>query len=65
MKVRAAILAFLTWLLAGCASDPVWTNPTKDDYEWKADAADCERFFGGVEKDQLNCMKQKGWRRVK
>ena len=52
-------------LLAACASEPKWTHPTKDSYEWKADAAECERFFGGNEKDQLACMKEKGWRRAK
>jgi hypothetical protein len=61
----AIVLAFLAWLPAGCGSDPVWEHPTKDSYEWKADAADCERFFSGVEKDQENCMKLKGWKRGK
>ena len=50
-------------LLAGCASKPAWTHPTKDSSEWKLDAADCERFFSVSEKDQLNCLAQKGWRR--
>jgi hypothetical protein len=61
-RVAAAIVLAL---LTACASDPVWTHPTKDRDELKADAADCERFFSGVEKDQENCMKLKGWRRVK
>jgi len=64
MTPRAAIV-IVPALLFGCGSDPVWTHPTKDSYEWKAEMAECERFFGGVEKDQLNCMKQKGWTRVK
>ena len=58
-------LSVAALLLAGCASEPKWTHPTKDSYEWKADAAECERFFGGNEKDQLACMKEKGWRRTK
>ena len=62
MKRRVFLAALL---LAGCASEPKWTHPTKDSYEWKADAADCERFFGGNAKDQLNCMKEKGWQRAK
>jgi hypothetical protein len=62
-RVAAAIV--LASLLAGCASDPVWTHPTKDRDELKADAADCERFFGGVEKDRENCMKLRGWKRGK
>jgi len=60
-SAAAIVLAFLT----ACASDPVWTHPTRDSYEAKADAADCERFFSGSDKDQETCMKQKGWRRVK
>ena len=51
-------------LLAGCASAPVWTHLTKDRSEWKADAAECERFFSN-EKEQLRCMTLKGWRRAK
>ena len=62
MKLR---LLLVVVALAGCASEPKWTHPTKDPYEAKADAADCERFFGGSEKDQLTCMKEKGWRRAK
>jgi len=58
-------LSVLALLLAGCASEPKWTHPTKDPYEAKADAAECERFFGGSEQDQLTCMKEKGWRRAK
>jgi hypothetical protein len=61
----AIFLAFLAWLPAGCSSGPVWTHPTKDSYESKTDAADCERFFSGSEKDQENCMKQRGWQRGK
>ena len=68
MRSRAAeaiVLVFLAWLLAGCASDPRWTHPTKDSYEWKADAADCERFFSASDRDREACMKGKGWRPVK
>lgn len=60
-----ACLPLVALLLAACASEPKWTHPTKDSYEWKADAAECERFFGGSEKDQLTCMREKGWRRAK
>jgi hypothetical protein len=52
-------------LLASCASKPVWTHPTKDSSEWKVDAADCERFFGGSDQAQLTCLTQKGWRRTR
>jgi hypothetical protein len=52
-------------LLASCASKPVWTHPTKDSSEWKLDAAECERFFSGSDKAQLDCLTQKGWRRTK
>jgi hypothetical protein len=55
----------LAMLLAGCASKPVWTHPTKDSSEWKLDSAECERFFSGSERDQLNCMTTKGWRRAR
>jgi hypothetical protein len=62
---EAIALVFLAWLPAGCASGPDWTHPTKDSTEWKADAADCERFFSGSESDREACMKGKGWRKVK
>ena len=60
---RLAEAVVLACLLAGCASDPDWTHPTKDPSEWKVDAADCERFFSGSDKDQESCMKQRGWQR--
>lgn len=64
--LAALVLALLGSLVTGCASKPpVWTNPNKDSSEWKTDAAECERFFGGSEKDQLTCMTQRGWRRTK
>ena len=68
MRSRAAeaiVLVFLAWLLAGCASDPDWTHPTKDASEWKVDAADCERFFSGSDRGREACMEGKGWRQVK
>jgi len=61
----ALVLVFLAGLLAGCASDPDWTHPTKDGFEWKADAAECERFFSGSDRDREACMEGKGWRQVK
>ena len=62
MRTTAAVVLVF---LAGCASDPDWSHPTKDSVEWKADAAECERFFSGRDRDQEACMKQKGWRQVK
>ena len=63
MKSRNLFVALV--FLAGCGSDPVWKHPTKDPYEAKEDEADCQRFFGGTDRDFENCMKQKGWRREK
>ena len=65
--MRRRVLPLLACLaLAGCASSkPVWTHPTKDSSEWKVDAAECERFFSGSDKAQLDCLTQKGWRRTK
>jgi len=62
---RTACIVFVACLAASCASKPVWTHPTKDSSELKMDAADCERFFSGSEKDQATCLGQKGWRRSK
>ena len=62
---RVAEAVVLACLLAGCGSDPHWTHPEKDSSEWKVDAADCERFFSGSDKDRETCMEKKGWRHVK
>lgn len=64
-RPRTACIVLGACLVASCASEPVWTHPTKDSSELKIDAADCERFFSGSEKDQLTCLSQKGWRRSK
>jgi hypothetical protein len=63
--VKSRSLLLVLALLTACGSDPVWKHPTKDPYEAKEELADCERFFGGVDKDLENCMKQKGWTQVK
>ena len=65
MKRTLAAALLLAAALAGCSTPPKWTNPNKDSYEYKADLAECERFFGGSEDDTLTCMKQKGWRRTR
>jgi hypothetical protein len=60
---KTACIVLAAGLIASCASKPVWVHPGKDSSEYKLDAADCERFFSGSEKDQLTCLTQKGWRR--
>ena len=56
---KALLLLFLA---AGCASKPVWEHPTKDSSEFRADEADCERFFGGNDREVLRCLDRKGWK---
>jgi hypothetical protein len=66
--VMHKVLRSLTFLLlAGCASSPSmnsadWTNPSKDNADWKLDLAECERFFSATDGDKVRCMSNKGWR---
>jgi hypothetical protein len=58
MKKTLLLLA----LLAGCASKPVWEHPRKDSSEFKTDQAECERFFGGNDREVLRCLDRMGWK---
>jgi hypothetical protein len=70
MKRAVSCLAAL--LLTGCATsydDPSkadeWTHPSKDALEFRTDLRECERFFGGNDRERLRCMQGKGWRPAK
>ena len=53
----------LLLLLAGCASSRTeWVHARKDSSEFKADRAECERFFGGNDREVLRCLDRMGWK---